>query len=513
MFKVPLLRHIAALLSGGMVPLAFAPFNLWWLMPLAMAVPMLLWQSDRPRQGFLHGWMFGFAMFGFGLAWIRVSIGIYGDIPGIWAILLTALLAAILALYTALLGAFACCGRNLSPSQRQLVWIPSLWLVVEWLRARMPFDGFSWLTPGYSQVSSPLAGLMPLGGTLMVLAVLSISAGLVVLSVQRSAGRSRNLAALSVLWLAALAVVPLQWTTVDGDTHNVALVQGAIPQKLKWEPEYLHSTKELYWKLSEPLWPQAELVLWPEAVIPAFQHQIEPYLRSLDVKRQSAALMLGIPTYDREDDKFHNSMIVLSDDFTGQIFAPGQVYHKRRLVPFGEYLPLAGLLAPLFNKFNIPYSDFSSGDSVDWLPTPMGAAGIMICYEIIFANSVRDKLPQAKILINISNDAWFGDSIGPHQHLQIARTRARETGRFVLRATNSGISAVIDPQARVLAQSQQFQAEVVTAEVNAMTGSTPYVVLGDAPMLLLALALIALLLWRPVSPTLPPLWKNNAARK
>ena len=462
---------------------------------MAMAAPMMLWQQDSPRRGFLHGWLFGFAMFGLGLSWIRISIGIYGNVHAFPALAIALSLAAFLALYPAIIGALACHGRKLglSPRQLQLIWIPALWIITEWLRARC-FGGFSWLSPGYSQIDSPLAGLLPLGGTLATLAALTISAGLVALAVQQPGHKGRSGGWLLAIWLCAFATTPLQWTEPEGRQRSVALVQGAIPQELKWDPEYLQSTKELYQLLSEPLWGKADLVVWPEAVIPAFQHQIPDYLEELETQRQGSTLMMGIPTYDRETGKLHNSMITLGDD---NIPGSKQAYHKQHLVPFGEYLPFTELLTPIFRKFNIPYSEFSSGDeTIAWLPSPMGAAGIMICYEVIFPHSVRDKLPQAKVLVNISNDAWFGDSIGPHQHLQIARSRARETGRFLLRATNNGISAIIDPHARLLAKSGQFKPEVATSEVTAMTGATPYVVYGDSPMLALALISMAALLWR-----------------
>ena len=492
-------RGLIALAGGAAAPLAFSPFNLWWLMPLAMAAPMMLWQQDSPRRGFLHGWLFGFAMFGIGLSWIRISIGIYGNIHAFPALAISLALAAFLALYPAIVGALASHGRKLglSPRQLQLAWIPSLWTMAEWLRARC-FGGFGWLSPGYSQVDSPLAGLLPLGGTLAASAALAVSAGLVALAVQQPRHKWLSLGWLLAIWLGALAASPLQWTEAEGRAHSVALVQGAIPQELKWDPEYLQGTKDLYRLLSEPLWGRADLVVWPEAVIPAFQHQIQDYLGELEARRQGSALMLGLPTYDRETGKLHNSMITMGGNATQHgLPGPGQAYHKQHLVPFGEYLPFAGLLKPAFRKLNIPYSEFSSGgNGVAWLPSPMGPAGIMICYEVIFPHSVLDKLPQAKVLVNVSNDAWFGDSMGPHQHLQIARGRARETGRFLLRATNNGISAIIDPHARLLAKSRQFRSEVTTGEVTAMTGATPYVAYGDKPLLALALVLMAALLWR-----------------
>ena len=451
---------------------------------------MLLWQQDTPKQGFIHGWLFGFAMFGSGLSWIHVSVSIYGNINIVPAIAITLALAAILAIYPAITGAIAASGKNISPTQRQLILIPSLWVLAEWLRARC-LSGFSWLTPGYSQVDSPLSSLMPLGGTLLVLAALTITAGLLVLTIQNK--KPHNIACIMIIWIGAMALTPLQWTKAEGQPQKTALVQGAIKQELKWRPEYLEHTKQLYNKITTPLWNTTDLVVWPEAVIPAFYHQVQPYLEDINRKRENTSLLLGIPTYNKKTDKFHNSVITLQAQ---ELPEPGQVYHKRHLVPFGEYVPLQKLLTPILKKLNIPYSEFSGGNGTTLLPSPAGSAGIMVCYEIIFAHTVLDKLPQAKILINVSNDAWFGDSTGPHQHLQIARTRAKETGRYILRATNNGISAIINPQGKILARSQQFKAEAIQHEVTAMTGSTPYTVLGDTPIAILALLLSALLLWR-----------------
>ena len=303
-------------------------------------------------------------------------------------------------------------------------------------------------------------------------------------------------AVLLSLWLSAQLLTGLSWTTAQPGVIRATIVQAAIEQELKWRPEYLEKTTRLYQELSEPHWQNSDLIVWPEAAIPAFYHQMEPWLAQL--RQQAAAhdtdLVTGMPVYDKDSGHLYNSLLYLAE--------PDQIYHKRHLVPFGEYLPWPALARPVFDALHIPYSDFSAAPEgqVPVLHLKSGKAGALICYEVLFGHEVTDALPAAGFFLNVSNDAWFGDTNGPHQHLQITRARAIEVERPFIRATNNGISAVIDADGRVLVRSGQFQPEVISTSIQARTGLTPYARFTDYPMLLLMLALAALT-WHRSRPT------------
>ncbi|MDZ7734783.1 MAG: apolipoprotein N-acyltransferase [Gammaproteobacteria bacterium] len=272
-------------------------------------------------------------------------------------------------------------------------------------------------------------------------------------------------------------------------TKRVALVQGAVPQAIKWKPEQLRESMHLYYDLSRPFWKEADLVVWPETAIPAFADQLSDYL---DVLREQAIaldtpLIAGLATRDQGDGHYYNSLLAIG--------AHEDIYHKRHLVPFGEYLPLKTLLQPLLSFLEIPMSDFSAGDAKrPLLDVGNLKAGVSICYEDTFGEEVIQALPDADFLINVSNDAWFGDSIAPHQHLQMARFRSLESGRYMLRSTNTGISAIIDHNGNVTARSPQFASDVLISKMRLYSGSTPYVITGNAAIIWICVISLAALL-------------------
>jgi apolipoprotein N-acyltransferase len=242
-----------------------------------------------------------------------------------------------------------------------------------------------------------------------------------------------------------------------------------------------------YMQLTERYWGESKLIVWPETAIPAFGSEVKDFVAQLNERalQSGTDIVLGVPLDDRDEQgrltDYYNSIISL-----GQTVSR---YDKRHLVLLGEYPPFESVLMPLLRSLSIPMSDFSHGAKAQ---APLEAAGMRIgpsvCFEDLFGEEVIDFLPESQLLVNVSNDAWFGDSLAPHQHLEIARMRALETGRYLLRATNNGISAVIDPRGRQMGRSPQFIAHVLTGEVHAHVGATPYVVLGNWLVVLLALA-------------------------
>ena len=488
--------------AGALVPVAFAPFGYYPLMILALVMLFLLLPGLAPAAAFRLGMSFGLGMFGAGVNWVYISIHYFGHSPLPAAIGVMLLLVAFLSLFPALLAYAYARLENRLPSQvRGLVlFLPAGWVLLEWMRSWL-FTGFPWLNIGYTQVDAPLAGYSPLLGVYGVGWLVALSAGLIAWSLRMS-GRRRWLGPvlLVLAWFGGDLLKRIDWTEAAGAPLRVSLVQGNIPQDEKWDPQQQRLTLEKYLGLTRAEWypqgrPKADLVIWPETAVPAFHHQVaDEFLTPLsaEARRAGSDLLTGIPVLDREKWEYYNAVISLG--------AEEGAYYKHHLVPFGEYLPLRSLFGSLLQVMPLPVADFSSGGLDQPLIEAAGyPVGVSVCYEIIFGEEVITQLPQAAFLVNVSNDAWFGDSLAPHQHLEMARMRALETGRFLLRATNTGISAIIGPDGKLRERGPQFETVVVRGEIEPRNGATPYVRWGNWPVVIAATLVIALSLLRRAS--------------
>lgn len=480
-----------SLLAGASLPLAFAPFGWYPLAVLALALLFALWQSSPPRRAFWRGWLFGLGMFGVGTSWVYVSIHYFGNIEPAVAALVTVLFVAVLALYPGLLG-YLLTRLFPQPSPGQLLVVfPAGWTLAEWVRGWF-LTGFPWLNLGYSQIDGPLSGIAPLLGVYGMSWVAALSAALLLVVLRWQGGwRLRAALGLVLLWGTAWLLGQVSWVQPQGPEVRVSLVQGNITQDTKWNPDQLQPTMDLYRRLTQAHW-DSNLVIWPETAVPDFYHQVaEGFLADVaaEARASHTDLLIGIPVFDFATERYYNSVLSLGSH--------EGFYYKRHLVPLGEFFPLRSVLSAVQGFFKVPMSDFSSG--AEGQP-PLQAAslriGASICYEAAFGEEIIRSLPAANLLVNVSNDAWFGDSLAPHQHLQMARMRAREGGRYLLRATNTGISAIIDPRGRLVATSPQFQVYVLTGTVQAMRGATPYVAYGNVPVVLGLGILIAVALVR-----------------
>ncbi len=479
---------LLALAAGALLPFAFAPFGFYPLAPLGMALAIIAWASATPHRAFVRGWLVGLGQFGVGASWIYVSIERYGNAVPLAAPLVTVLFVAVLALYPALVGYAARRLVRRSPALFALLAVPALWVLVEWLRGWL-LTGFPWLDLGYSQTDSPLGRLAPWVGTYGVSVAVALSGGLLaVLVIGRGRLKIPVLALGVALWVAAALVDGRHGVAPLGDPLKVSLVQGNIDQARKWEPEEAENILATYARLSETEWGR-DLILWPETAVPMFLRDAADFLGEMATRADASHtdLVFGVPLLGPRPGLYYNGVAVLGEGVG--------IYRKRHLVPFGEYFPLRAALRWL-NFMDVPMADFTPGEPD---PSPLQVkgrpVGVTICYEIAYADLVRSNLPEASLLITVSNDAWFGDSLAPPQHLQIARMRALETGRYLLRATNTGISAVIDDHGRLQGVAPQFEAAVLEAEIQPMTGATPFVRWGSWPalavMLLMLLAAVA----------------------
>ncbi|VAW82777.1 Apolipoprotein N-acyltransferase / Copper homeostasis protein CutE [hydrothermal vent metagenome] len=482
---------LAAFLCGAVMPLGFAPYGLYFVPILALAAFALLLFPLRPGEALLAGWCFGLGQFGVGVSWVYISIYLYGNagLPLSLAVML--LLVAFLALYPALMAGLLAKARAGSAAMFYIGLFPAAWVLSEWLRSWL-LTGFPWLNLGYSQIDSLLASVAPVFGVYGVSWVTALFAGLIA-ALLRAPGwpRLTTIPAMALIAVISWGLNQLDWTDLGTDTLRVTLVQGNIPQDMKWKPEQQAATLETYVDLTRAHY-DSDLIIWPETAIPAFYDEVlDSFIKPLSeqLRANHVSLITGIPVLDRKDWKYYNAVISLDE--------PDRFYYKVHLVPFGEYLPLRHWLAGILGFLPVPEADFSAG-SPDQRPLRAAGVpiGVSICYEIAFGEQLIKALPEASLLVNVSNDAWFGDSLAPHQHLEMARMRAREVERYVLRATNTGISAIIAPDGTLKARSRQFETETISAEVEPRHGATPYVRWGNWPVVSGALFVLGVLLWR-----------------
>jgi len=489
-------RPAAAVVAGLCVPLALAPFDLWPLAVLAPALLLVALRGCPPSAAAWRGWLFGLAKYGLGISWVYVSIHEYGGAPPALAGFLVALFVLGLAVFPALLAlAFAWLtrGRDLLAAALALA---GMWVLLEWLRTWV-LTGFPWLFSGYAHLDTALAGFGPVAGVLGV-SLLCVLSGVLAVYVIVAAGKRRGRAAaggvavIAAIWLLGAILERVHWVRPSGGL-SVALVQGNVPQEIKWRQESRSMIVERYLGLTEPYW-GSELIVWPEAALTIFRHRAKALLERLDARAEGAGttLVTGIPARVRRTgkrgDALQNTAIALGD-------GEGQ-YAKHRLVPFGEYVPLESWLRGLIDFFDLPMSHAAPGPvRQPGLRADGRKLALAICYEVAYPGLVRGMAQHADLLVTISNDTWFGDSIGPHQHMQMARMRALEHGRGLLRATNDGITGIVGPRGRLHARLPRFEQGVLPGEVGLYTGRTPFNRFGSAPALALAVMLLFPAAW------------------
>lgn len=465
---------LASALLGLSLPFAFAPFGWFWLAWFTPA--LLLWQLDglSAKGAWQQGFSLGLGLFGFGIYWIFISISQHSATPWLIALLLTGLLVAYMALFPALACYLLQRGFAHRSALTRVFAFSALWVGSEWLRGWL-FTGFPWMNLGYSQTSGPLAGYFAIGGIHLV--------GLLVLVLSCSLVHARKHPTWLALPLTILALgwglLRLDWTHDAGPALSLAAIQGNIPQDDKWLVTERGKTIRHYQQLTEPYWGKTDLIIWPEAAIPAFPQEIDWLLSDLDAqaREHQQAFITGIPTF-KPPESYYNSIMVLGQG--------DGLYHKHHLVPFGEYVPFEASLRRLGGIFDLAMSSFSAGNAQQ---DPFRLKGVKVaaatCYEVAYSNQVRENLQHSHWLLTLSNDTWFGDSIGPHQHLQLVSARALENGRPVVRVTNNGITAIINSRGQIQQQIPQFMATSLQAEIQGRQGSTPFSLFGPIPILVL----------------------------
>jgi apolipoprotein N-acyltransferase len=480
-----------AALAGVALTGAFAPLGYWPLALLSPAVLLWLWRdAPTPRAAAWLGFWFSVGTFSVGTWWLYISIHGYGQAPAWLALLLMGGLVLLMAGWQALLGWSLWRWLPRHNGVGTLLAMPAAWVLIEWLRGWM-FSGFPWLSLGYSQTDSPLAGIAPLAGVYGIsAAVLLSAAGLVTLV--RAQGRLRVVAAACAVlpWVTGAALQHVEWTQIRGGTVSVALVQGAVPQDLKWQAEHRDNTLTLYRGLNQQAL-GARLVVWPEAALPGVANGLGRYLAEVwaEARAAESALLIGAVRTDDSGRDYFNSLLALGS-------GEPAVYDKQHLVPYGEYFPVPDFVRLWLQRMDMPFSDLVPGAAGQ---PPLSVAGLKvaasICYEDAYGELLRSAEREADLLVNVTNDAWFGTGSARYQHLQIARMRALESGRDLLRVANDGVSAVVDYRGRVLQQAPEFTPAVLRGQVQPRQGLTPWLAAGDTPVLALASLLVAGLAW------------------
>ncbi len=486
MIKLLSAKNIFAAIAGSLLTFSYSPFNIWPISILSLAIIFYCCYQENWRNSAKYGFIFGLTWFGAGISWVHVPISEFGGLPLPVSLLLMLLLSGYLALYPAL--AFAITSRFRTSDLQGLALFLPLYAVIEYIRATF-LTGFPWLSLGYTLTDSPLAKLAPVIGEFgLALTVIILAYGLMLIC----KNSSKLLLIASSIVLLILYFFSGQLHTLHYNNHEIklALVQGNIEQNLKWDPTKFWPTMLKYQDLTRKNW-DVDLVIWPEAAIPELEVLANEYLTNLDSAAafNNTALITGIVDYQRDTKAAYNNLIVLgkknTDDTLGHYrYLHKNRYRKHHLVPIGEFVPFEGILRPLAPLFDLPMSSFNQGDRIQKNLTANGINILpAICYEIVFADQVRDNYQaNSDILLTVSNDAWFGDSHGPDQHMQIARMRSLELGRPLVRVTNNGITGVFDPITQSEQTLEQFETGVLKTRIKKISGETFYAKYGKTPI-------------------------------
>lgn len=490
-------RYVAALLSGGVLALAFAPIHAFWLSIVSPAFLLLLWQNSSVKRVTAIAFIYGLGFFGVGASWVFNSIFVFGNTGLLLAVTITALFVVVLAVFFAIQGFL---WQKLFPKTsylKILVAFPCLWVISEWLRSWI-LSGFPWLLLGHSAVPSPLAGMAPIVGVYGISFILLFLAGLLTIAalpqlVEKPNHGIRwqksNLAGLALLLIFGLCALSknLHWIKAQHTPMQASLIQGNVPQNLRWDPSQIQAIIDRYTRLSQHSG-AVDWIVWPEAAIPLTLQQGTAVYSAFNRQNQRthSTLLLGLPMQQGKD--YFNAAMTLGIDHG--------FYYKRHLVPFGEYVPFENQLRGLIGFFDLPMSNFLAGAAKQNLLTIKGTPiGVFICYEVAYNTLLRNDLPKAEVLVTISDDDWFGRSFAPWQHLQIAQFQAAASARPMLFASNSGSSAFIDPYGNIEASLTPYIAASLTHTVQPVSGTTPWVWLGDTPIIALMCLLLVLAYW------------------
>lgn len=486
-------------LAGALNVYAYAPFEVWPIVILTMSLFIFTINSGvTSKQAAKYGFSYGLGWFATGISWVHVAISEFGGMPIFVSVLLMALLVAYLALFPALAG-------YLSIKYQHKVgfalFLPA-WLFTEWLRSWF-LTGFPWLSLGYTQTNGPLSGFAPVLGEVGLQALVVASSMLIVWSLASSTQKHKSslrtaqaLVFIAILFSLGSVLQSVTWTSGKGEQLNVTLVQGNIEQSIKWQPENEMPTMLKYLEMSQPHFEHSDIIIWPEAAIPRLEVVANEFLREIDALavKTDTAIITGIVDYQPETGRAFNNLIVLGAKYQDAKYGHYKYLHtnrfsKHHLLPIGEFIPFESFLRGIAPLFDLPMSSFSRGDYVqDNLVANSWNVAPAICFEIAFSDQMRANLfsgqQSSDFILTVSNDAWFGDSHGPWQHLQIAQMRALEFAKPVVRVTNNGVTAIIDENGDYVKILPQFESVSTASQLSIKKAETFYYQYGNLPLYL-----------------------------
>lgn len=471
-------------IAGILLTLAFAPFNYSVLALVSLIFVFSSWLDCSATRATLRGYLYGLGLFGSGISWVYISIHDYGGAPKFGSILLTILVVCFWAIFPAITGylSIKLAGKKY---KQQLIWIiPFIWILIEYFRGYWFLNGFPWFQIAYSQLGMPLQGFVPVMGVYGTGLLLAMTAAVAVAGLKKTIKYSSALLLVLSIWGSGALLQNVQWTEPIGNKIiQVSLIQGNISQDQKWLAKNRNKTLIMYQQLTVENW-ESDLIIWPETAIPAFLSQVKQfYLEPLsaEAKAHNSVVVVSLPSKNQKNEYF-NTVLTLGKN-------EGR-YNKNHLLPFGEYLPFQPVSGYILGLLNIHLGDYTSGgDDQKLLQVGEFPFATSICYEDAFSEQSINKLPEATFLVNVTNDAWFGNSLEPHQHMQIAQMRALEAGRYMLRSTNTGMTAIVAPDGSIVKTVPLFTNAVLTGKILPMQGMTLFARLGDNVIILVIVAL------------------------
>ena len=485
------MKTLIVFIAGIANALAFAPFNWWPLGLLSFGILFYFWLGSDLKTSVKLGFVYGLGMFGVGISWMYISIHTFGGMPPVLAGLCIAVLVSVVSLFPAISGAVQSLFVRLSVTAKLGLVMPVTWIFFEWMRSWV-LTGLPWLSTGYSMIDTPLSNFAPIGGVYLVGLITLISVG-VLMSLIRSITIGNTMFGVVVvgIWASGWLLNETSWTKAHEGPLKVSVIQNNISISEKWDQQQTNDIIQSYLQKSR-LEQDVDLIVMPEAAIPDYIDNLSTSFWD-EIRTHPADFIFGVLHRERIDDQwsYYNTVAGVSDKI--------MIYRKQHLVPFGEYFPLRMILDPLIKMMNMPMSDFSHWNKPQ---APLHVAGnrfaASICYEDAFPADWRNQVGPSGALINVSEDIWFGDSLAPHQRLQMARFRARESERPMIRSSNNGLSALINWKGGIDIYAPQFVEYVVRGSIQPRTGVTPYIAFGDVAVLIFmgVLFLIALLFGR-----------------
>lgn len=483
-FTNKLVLDVVVLICGLLIPFAFSPYNLPYLAFPLISVFLFLILGESKGRSFWRGWLFGFGQFLVASSWIFHSVHTFGHSPIFLAVAIIIALAAYCALFPGLAAYLA--QRYFNQDQRLffLIAMPMMWGLTEWLRGYL-FTGYAWLSMGVSQTDTSLANIAPVFGSLGISVFMFFVAGLILLSALQPVKARNYLLSLVIVFVVAQLLSFVNWSKPISEPLTVSLSQLSVTQDQKWRADVKETSMQWY-KQQTKEHENSDIIIWPETAIPNFLGRVKPFWSGVkkEAEQTNTEVIAGVFLRDQKTGRYYNSLVSTNGDY----------YQKTHLVPLGEYMPFRWLFELMRKFVQFPMSDIESGPDDQVLMKVAGyPVGTSICFEDVFDRGIRASLPEAKFLINVSNDAWFKKTAEPFQHHQIARMRAQESARYMLRSTNTGVSAIIGPKGEELLTSKLFERTTITGEFRAMDGTTPYVFWGNVPVVLIAMGL---LIWR-----------------